>query len=330
MPEFGGLRVVQVKRGDSFVTGDLIAWDQFSIRSTQSGAVAFVKVDRSKQETISVRGGSRGSRLAARLKHRHGLGIGVAPELAYEPKHESVLAHWALVALCGIAPMLFLIHFIAQSLLGMRGQSWQTYQFLASVPVVLVGCMLIANLWLLLRTRPRTPQFKSVVVTDTEIRLESVSGDLFRIPWSSVTGHKFVRGNPSRMRFDSHDGRCFWIAIPGHVRHSVLARIPEACGGVRPVRFVTMRSQAWFIARLLGLGFVAAGGTVVVFVWLRNTGHLLPADFAKILWPCVGMVLFLSWGISILYLWCIWRQTPKGRRTARRWSRHAARLCRHQ
>lgn len=320
-PEFGGLRVAEVKDSDRFSVGDVIGWADIGLRRDQRGMLTWVTPDGQEDHAVSVRGGLRGARLASRMKERVSKRDGACPVFEYEPKRESVRAYWVFMNIFGGALACAAGYFFLLSFKQPIGGPWNGWQLAVIVAISPLAWMCIGTIWLFYRARPRNPQYDRVAVTEVGFLLESDGAESIDITWADVDGYKRIGGDPARLRLDLSDGRRIWLAIPGWVRSEVLTRVPVELGGVRADQSALMRSTIWLSIRLMVTGVIGATLYGALLVWLRNAGHLLPADFGRILGPGVVLFVFSTWFPATMMLGTIWRRTPRGRRAVRRWSR---------
>lgn len=321
MPEFVGMRAVEVRNSESLSVGDVIGWADIGLRRDQGGMLTWVAPDGQEDHALSVRGGLRGARLASRMKERVTKRDGASPVVVYEPKRESVRAYWVFMSIFGGALACAAGYFFLLAFKQPIGGPWNGWQLALVVIISPPAWMCIGTIWLLYRARPRNPQYDRVALTEVGFLLESDGAESIDVTWADVIGFKRIGGNPVRMRFDLSGGRQIWLAIPGGMRSEVLTRVPVELGGVRVDHAAYVRSTIWLSSRLMVTGVIGATLYTVLLVWLRDAGHLLPADFGRILGSGVVLFVFSTWFPATMMFGTIWRRTPRGRRAVRRWSR---------
>lgn len=324
LPEFGGLRVVEVERAPLFEVGELIVWSEVSSRSHQGGVSTFASRGDRDMQSVVVRGGNRGNRLAERLKRRATRMKADDPVFVYAPKRESVGKYLAgSVVFLVLAAGLFV--YMAVQVTG--GFAWPGFGLkLIGFALILffgtcLGWMALLIAWSFHRARPRSPQYDRVAVSELGFRLERDGALPIEGEWAGVARVKKMGSEPMRLRLDLASGGRLWVTVPKRAHQEVLSRVPVSLGGIDLNEKKSVRPMVWMGVRFFLLGLLGAGGSYALLVWLRSVGLLLPADFRRFVGPMMATCLFTMSYLAFAMLFVAWRNTPKGRRTLRRWGR---------
>lgn len=302
----------------------MIPWQRVECVRFQGITSVIFTLDTGDRFNVSVRGGERGRRLAARLKARRTALVNDDPLVCYEPKRESVRAFLWGYSIFGGLLMACALYLSVTQTQRFGPLPWSAFRWIAFVFANFHSWLVIITLWLFWRMRPRSPQFHRVAISEVGLRMEGDEAPPVDIGWTEVAASKRVAGDPLRFRLDLVEGRRVWLVVPKRVRQDVLRRMPVTLGGVAAGPPESHRGRFGLPIRLLAMGLAGAGGYLGFLFWLLNAGLLVQSDFKRMAAAGVAMFMFMTWYPGLMLLWARWRSTPRGRRTVRRWSR---RVC---